>query len=91
MNNYQYPIDSDWTTEEIIDVINFFNVIEQTYESSVDSKLFSDAYQKYCHIVDSISAQKQLDRKFLQESGYSIYKAVKWWKEHPDSPKIQIK
>lgn len=91
MSNYQYPIDTDWTHKEIADIINFLNLIEQAYESSADTKVFESAYNKYRTIVNSISAQKQLDKKFQQESGYSIYQVIKWWKENPDAKKIQIK
>lgn len=91
MNNYQYPIDSDWTTDELVKIINFLTLVEQAYESSVDAKAFGQAYDSYRQIVNSISGQKQLDKKFQQESGYSIYQVVKWWKEHPDAKKIQMK
>ncbi len=29
---YSYPILADWSTEEIIDVIKFFEGVEQAYE-----------------------------------------------------------
>lgn len=32
---YQYPLDLDWTNEEMMQVIHFFNKIENYYESSV--------------------------------------------------------
>lgn len=32
---YQYPLDLDWTNEEMMQVIQFFNKIENYYESSV--------------------------------------------------------
>lgn len=32
---YQYPLDLDWTNDEMMDVIHFFNKIENYYESSV--------------------------------------------------------
>ena len=33
---YQYPIDHNWSTDEIIDVIRFFEKIVQAYEKGVD-------------------------------------------------------
>ncbi len=30
--NYAYPMDETWSTQEIIDVVNFFSLIEQAYE-----------------------------------------------------------
>ncbi len=32
---YQYPLDLDWTNDEMMKVIHFFNKIENYYESSV--------------------------------------------------------
>ncbi|MEW8976273.1 MAG: UPF0223 family protein, partial [Exiguobacterium sp.] len=31
-----YPLNSDWSTEEIVKVIDFFNLVEQAYESGVE-------------------------------------------------------
>ena len=30
---YQYPVDYTWTTDEIVDVIHFFEVVEKAYEA----------------------------------------------------------
>ncbi|MBN4916975.1 UPF0223 family protein [Staphylococcus sp. EG-SA-23] len=35
---YEYPIDLDWSNEEMISVINFFNHVEKYYESGVTVK-----------------------------------------------------
>ena len=35
---YQYPLDLDWSNEEMVDVIAFFNKIENYYENSVNVK-----------------------------------------------------
>ena len=32
---YQYPLDLDWTNDEMMKVIHFFNKIENYYEASV--------------------------------------------------------
>ena len=32
---YAYPISPDWTTEEIITVVKFFEGIEQAYEKGI--------------------------------------------------------
>lgn len=74
---YDYPLDPDWSTEEIIDVIALYNAVEKAYEEGIDSKEFMEAYRKFTSIADSKSVQKQLDRAFEQTSGYSIYKVFK--------------
>lgn len=74
---YDYPLDPDWSTEEIIDVIALYNAVEKAYEEGIDAKEFMDAYRKFTSIADSKSVQKQLDKAFEQASGYSIYKVFK--------------
>ena len=32
---YDYPLDFDWTTEEIIDVMSLYNAVEQAYEGGI--------------------------------------------------------
>lgn len=81
MQNYAYPIDSDWSTDETVKVVEFLTAVEQVYESSMDVKEFSIKYQKFKEVVTSISGEKKLDKVFQSESGYSIYQAVKLMKE----------
>lgn len=40
MANYSYPIDEDWTHEEIVIVINFLNLVEEANESGIDKEVF---------------------------------------------------
>ena len=48
---YQYPLDLDWTNEEMMQVIHFFNKIENYYESSVKGEDVKKAYKKFKEIV----------------------------------------
>lgn len=75
--DYNYPLNYDWSTEEIIDVIEFFNVVERAYEVGISRDIFTSAYRKFKVIVDSKSEEKKLDKEFLEISGYSIYQVVK--------------
>lgn len=77
MSDYQYPIDETWTKEEIIDVINFFNLIESVYESSVDRKDLIEAYRKFKKVVPSKSEEKNYFADFEKNSSYSSYHVVK--------------
>lgn len=74
--NYNYPIDPDWTTDEIVTVIAFLNQVEAVYEQGTDKQTFLTAYQAFKRIVPSKMAEKQLDRQFEATSGYSSYRAV---------------
>lgn len=48
---YEYPIDLDWSNEEMISVINFFNHVEKYYESGVTAGDFMGAYKRFKEIV----------------------------------------
>lgn len=34
--NYSYPLNMDWSKEEIVTVIRYFESIEKAYESGID-------------------------------------------------------
>lgn len=74
---YSYPIQVDWTTEEIIDATNFFTLIEEAYETGVSSEKVKNAYKRFKEIVPSKSEEKTLFREFEQSSKYKSYPIVK--------------
>ena len=45
--NYSYPIDSDWTTDEMSTVIGMFRVVEDAYEVGVERQEIVDQYKKF--------------------------------------------
>ncbi len=71
--NYGYPIDEDWTHEEIGTVINFFNLVEAANETGVEKEAFLAGYKKFKTVVKSIGEEKRIGRDFQNVSGYSIY------------------
>lgn len=75
--NYNYPLDPSWSTEELITVTQMFELVEDAYESGVDRQRVLDQYQKFKQIVQSKSQEKQLGRQFQQDSGYELYTVVK--------------
>lgn len=78
---YQYPLEPDWTTEEIIDVINFFEYVEQAYEKGIDRDNFLEKYRRFKEIVPSKAQEKKICGEFEEQSGYSTYRTVKKIKE----------
>lgn len=74
---YQYPIDVDWSQEEMLDVIHFFNRIEDYYERNVDRDAFLAAYQSFKKVVPGKADEKQIFDEFEKSSGYNSYQAVK--------------
>ncbi|MBT2687869.1 UPF0223 family protein [Bacillus sp. ISL-47] len=88
---YQYPIDHDWSTEEIVDVIKYFESIEQAYEKGIERDQFMNAYRRFKEIVPGKAQEKNLCDEFEEQSGYSSYKAVKAAKESSAGDKIKMK
>ena len=75
---YSYPIDFElYSAEEAIILVEFLALIEDANERKVDSQKLLKKYKQFRKIINSISAEKQLDREFEKLSGYSIYKTVK--------------
>lgn len=88
--NYSYPIDETWTKAEIIDVVNFFSLVERTYEEGILREDLLLAYERFKQVVPSKSEEKQLDAKFQKDSGYSSYRAVKKAKAASPGEKINM-
>ncbi|WP_079709326.1 UPF0223 family protein [Paraliobacillus ryukyuensis] len=74
--NYSYPIDESWSTNEVIDVVNFLSLVEKAYEQSVKRNDLILAYRRFKQIVPSKSEEKQIDKQFEKETGYSVYRTV---------------
>ncbi|MBI5972126.1 UPF0223 family protein [Staphylococcus caledonicus] len=81
---YQYPLDLDWTNEEMVDVIAFFNTIENYYEKSVKGSQVMTKYKRFKEIVPGKAEEKQLFKEFEDISGYNSYKVVQEIKKNPE-------
>lgn len=79
--NYEYPFESDWTMDEIVDVISFYNCIEKAYEKGISKDELMNSYRIFKTVVDSKALEKQIDKQFKEASGYSIYETMKKAKE----------
>ncbi|MBP2077903.1 UPF0223 family protein [Oceanobacillus polygoni] len=82
--NYEYPIDETWSTEEVIDVVNFFSLVEKAYENKVSRAEVLLLYRRFKQIVPSKSEEKKLFSAFAATSGYSSYHTVKRARESGD-------
>jgi uncharacterized protein YktA (UPF0223 family) len=88
--NYSYPISYDWTTQEIIDVIKFFEAVEAVYEKGMEREQLMNVYRRFKEIVPSKSEEKQLCDEFEKTSGYSSYRVVKKAKEAKNGDFIKM-
>ena len=88
---YSYPISNDWSTKEIIDVVQFFALIEQAYEGGVLREKLMEQYRKFKKVVPSIGEEKKILKEFDAASGLSSYQIIKKMKEGEDGTTIRAK
>lgn len=82
---YQYPMDFNWSTEEIVDVIHFFEAVEKAYESRISKEEFMRVYRRFKEIVPGKADEKNYCDEFEVSSGYAAYAVLKQAKElNPD-------
>lgn len=88
---YQYPIDYHWTTDEIVDVIKFYEAIERAYERGIDRDELMAIYRRFKEIVPSKAEEKTLCGEFEDISSYSAYRTIKKAKNASPGEKISMK
>lgn len=76
MKDYQYPLDLDWTTEEMVIVTNMWTAVEQANETGLPVDKFLTTYQQFKTVVKSIGEEKRLGRELESASGYSLYRTL---------------
>ncbi len=76
------PISLDWSTEEVIDVIEFLQGIEKAYGEGISREQLLALYRRFKEIVPSKSEEKQLFKKFDEEVGVSCYHTIKKAREN---------
>ncbi|PLT34351.1 UPF0223 family protein [Bacillus sp. V5-8f] len=89
--DYQYPMDMDWTTEEIVNVIRFFESVEKAYESKIPKDDLMSAYRRFKEIVPGKADEKKYTDEFKEVSGYSAYLVMKKAKETADGDPVSMK
>ncbi len=76
MKDYQYPLDLDWPSEELVIVTNMWTAVEQANETGLPVDKFLTTYQQFKTVVKSIGEEKRLGREFENASGYSLYRTL---------------
>jgi len=88
--NYSYPLDENWTQDDIVTVIDLYNEVEKAYESGVQRDEFLQKYRSFQQVVPMKMEQKRLDKAFELESGYSIYQVFKQCQNANTRGKVRI-
>ncbi len=86
--DYQYPISYDWNTDEVVDVITFFECVEKAYEKGISREKIMQAYKRFKEIVPSKSEEKQVCGEFEETSGYSAYRVIQKAKNNTEIIKM---
>ncbi|SEK70486.1 Uncharacterized protein YktA, UPF0223 family [Carnobacterium iners] len=71
--SYSYPMDYDWTKEEMTKVINLWRAVELAYEIGIKKEQFMISYREFKEVIPSIGEEKKWCRQFESISGYSVY------------------
>ncbi|SOB92113.1 uncharacterized protein YktA (UPF0223 family) [Ureibacillus xyleni] len=88
---YSYPILPDWSTQEIVDVIKFFEGIEHAYEKGIKREDMLARYRRFKEIVPSKGEEKTLFREFEEVSNYVSYQVIKKTKELDNGQIVQMR
>lgn len=89
--DYSYPFSMEWSTEEIVDVVSFFEGIEMAYEKGIKPEDMMERYRKFKKVVPAISEEKSYFREFEEESGYASFPVIKKIKESATGPLIKMR
>ncbi|WP_170006855.1 UPF0223 family protein [Bacillus fonticola] len=81
---YSYPIEFDWSTEEVVAVIHFYEIVEKVYASRIKREEVMDAYRAFKEVVPGKADEKRYFQQFREESGLDPYPVVKSAKEKED-------
>lgn len=88
---YQYPIDYSWSTQEVVDVIQFFEAIERANETGIERDELMNSYRRFKEIVPSKAEEKTICGEFEEISGYSAYRTIKKAKDAASGERILMK
>ncbi|MGX7051940.1 UPF0223 family protein [Leuconostoc palmae] len=76
--NYTLPIDGNWSVEDIVTVSTLVDSVLKVYENGVKKEILMNNYRNFLAVIPSKSEQKQFDKDFEKQTGYSIYRTMKF-------------
>ncbi|KGA98852.1 hypothetical protein AJ85_09205 [Alkalihalobacillus alcalophilus ATCC 27647 = CGMCC 1.3604] len=84
------PISLDWTKDEVVDVLDFYQAVEDVFSRGMERDKFLNYYKRFKEIVPSKSEEKQLCQQFDEQAEVSCYHAVKTAKEKQTGEMIRL-
>ncbi len=81
----RFPISIDWTKDEIIDVVNFFEIVDQAYVKGAERDTVLSLYNNFKKVVPSKAEEKQHFKDYEEQTGQIAYEVIKKAKSSRDS------
>ncbi|MFA9557305.1 UPF0223 family protein [Evansella sp. AB-rgal1] len=76
-DNVSIPISIDWSKDEIVDVVNFYEVIDQAYKKGVDRNLLITLYRRFKEVVPGKADEKRDFKEYEEQTNQSPYLVMK--------------
>jgi len=80
----------DWDTQEIVDVVNFYETIDQAYKKGVERDVLLALYRRFKEIVPGKSEEKQNFKEYEEQSNQSPYLVLKKARESEGTRIIKL-
>ncbi|SFE42503.1 UPF0223 family protein [Alteribacillus iranensis] len=90
MSELHMPISMEWSKEEVIDAVNFFQTVERAHHKAVPREDILALYNRFKEIVPSKSEEKQLFRTFDERAEVSCWQAVQAAKKAEPGEKVKL-
>ncbi|QFT88713.1 hypothetical protein FIU87_08660 [Bacillus sp. THAF10] len=87
---FTYPISYDWSTEELIDVMAFYEAVEHSYTKGMERDRLLELYRRFKEIVPGKAQERNLGNEYEESSGFSIYQTMKKAKELSPGDKVKM-
>lgn len=78
---YSYPLDLDWTLDEMVAVVDFLTAIEQSYESKIEIDELKKKYDLFKQVCPGKAQENNIYKDFKKVSGYDGYPVIKKMRE----------
>lgn len=87
---FSYPLDEDWTTEEIVAVVEFFEAIETGYDEGIKAGKLKGHYKNFKQVVPTKSEEKTLFKAFKERSGFEPFTLTRQLKDSGDEDILKL-
>ena len=87
---FSYPLDEDWTTEEIVAVVEFFEAVETGYDEGIKAGKLKGHYKNFKQVVPTKSEEKTLFKEFKERSGFEPFTLTRQLKDSGDEDILKL-